>query len=183
MLILASRSPRRAAILRQLGIPFQVQVSQIQEDASFGSLAERVESLALAKARAVASEAVVLGADTLVAAAGKIMGKPEDAASAVRMLSELSGREHQVMTGLATVQGQRKLCGHQLTVVKMRKLSQGEIERYVATGEPQDKAGAYGIQGRGAALIEEIKGCYYNVVGLPIALLLEQLASFGIEVL
>ena len=115
---------------------------------------------------------------------GKIMGKPEDAASAVRMLSELSGREHQVMTGLATVQGQRKLCGHQLTVVKMRKLSlRVRSTVTLPQSEPQDKASAYGIQGRGAALIEEIKGCYYNVVGLPIALLLEQLASFGIEVL
>jgi septum formation protein len=183
ILILASRSPRRAAILQQLGIPFEVRVSQVQEENFQGTLAQRVERLALAKAQAVAKEqeGLILGADTLVSLDDKILGKPQDAEHAARMLSLLSGRVHQVMTGLALVEG-RELCGHQLTHVKMRKLSVGEIERYVATGEPLDKAGAYGIQGRGAALVEEIAGCYYNVVGLPVALLLRQLASFGITV-
>ncbi len=184
MLILASSSPRRAAILRQLGIPFTVQVSRVAEGEFSGSLAQRVESLAWAKAKAVAdkTDGLVLGADTLVALDGEVLGKPQDDLDAVRMLSRLSGKVHQVMTGLATVGEGRELCGHQLTRVRMRTLSRGEIERYVATGEPQDKAGAYGIQGRGAALIEEISGCYYNVVGLPVALLIEQLSNFGIVV-
>lgn len=186
MLILASSSPRRAAILQQLGIPFEVQVSQVAEGDFQGSMTQRVESLALAKAKAVAKvrEGLVLGADTLVCLDNKILGKPQDAEDAVRMLSLLSGKVHQVMTGLALVEGKggKELCGHQLTYVRMRALSWGEIQRYVATGEPLDKAGAYGIQGRGAALIEELEGCYYNVVGLPVALFVRQLNSFGITV-
>ncbi|HOB22016.1 MAG: septum formation inhibitor Maf [Firmicutes bacterium] len=185
-LILASASPRRAAILKQLGIPFEVQVSQVQEENVQGPIHLQAEQLALAKARAVAQfrEGLILGADTVVAVEGEILGKPEDEADAVRMLQKLSGKEHQVVTGLALVEGKggREFCSHELTFVQMRPLSREEILRYVATGEPLDKAGAYGIQGLGAALVREIRGCYYNVVGLPVGLLVDQLANFGIAV-
>lgn len=182
MLTLASRSPRRAQILAQLQIPFRVEVAAVSEENIDGSLQERVEQLARAKALAVTARGVVLGADTLISIDGEIIGKPEDGAAAKRILRRLSGRKHQVMTGLATVGAGKILSGSQLTVVKMRSLTELDIERYVATGEPLDKAGAYGIQGIGAALIEGIEGCYYNVVGLPMDLLVRQLAAFDLKI-
>jgi septum formation protein len=157
--------------------------SQVEEETD-GPVDRRVEKLALAKAEAVSArrEGLILGADTLVCLHGEILGKPRDQAEAARMLRRISGQVHQVLTGLALVEGARQVCAHQLTAVEMRSLTEAEIQRYVATGEPLDKAGAYGIQGKGAALVKRIDGCFYNVVGLPVSLLVQQLAKFGVEV-
>ena len=182
-LILASSSPRRQELLRQLGISFAVAVPAVDEHAVHAdSPAELVERLALSKARAVAAqhpEAIVLGADTVVVVDGEILGKPADRAEAERMLSRLSGRSHQVLTGVAVVRGGEELVGHEETVVRFAPLSREQIQWYVETGEPMDKAGAYGIQGRAAALIASISGDYYNVVGLPLHRTVQMLTQFG----
>lgn len=141
-----------------------------------------VKGLVLSKARDVArkvKEGIVIGADTVVVYKGKILGKPSDEADTERMLRRLSGREHEVMIGLAIVDIDRSEEAVECvkTKVKFRRLSPKEIKEYIATGEPLDKAGAYGVQGKGAALVESIEGCYYNVVGLPLAKLVEMLKS------
>lgn len=186
-LILASASPRRQQLLRQLGLTFTVQVSQVNEDA-FRDLPPHVlvQKLALAKALGVAEtnpSSVVVGADTVVVRQGFILGKPDGPEDAENMLSLLSGSEHQVLTGVAVVQAcsRQVLVDHRVTRVFFKKLSAEEISKYVATGEPLDKAGAYGIQGKGAALVDHIEGCYFNVVGLPLSRLVDMLKEFGIE--
>ncbi|AKX93289.1 septum formation protein Maf [Moorella thermoacetica] len=187
-LVLASASPRRRELLARLGLPFTIQPSRIDESV-YRHLppAARVEALALAKARAMAAgltDALVLGADTLVVCEGRVLGKPDSPAAAARMLAFLSGRTHTVYTGVAVVQAPRGPEGvtHARTAVTFRHLTPDQIEAYVATGEPLDKAGAYGIQGRGALLVAGIEGDYFNVVGLPLVQVEELLAIFGVDV-
>lgn len=190
-LILASASPRRKDILAQAGLSFRIIESDVDERvAAVAGLppAELACRLALLKAEAVARRAgtgVVLGADTLVVADGRILGKPRDEADARDMLRRLAGRTHSVITGVAVVDAAsgRTRVSSEETLVTMRPLDEGEILAYVATGEPGDKAGAYAIQGRGAVLVTRVNGCFYNVVGLPLAKTVLLLREFGIEVL
>ena len=176
-LILASASPRRAEILRSAGWPFKALPAHIDESREDGEKADvYVERIALAKAEAAAARcpgSLVLGADTVVVVDDQILGKPHDQDDSCRMLRALSGRWHQVLTGIALVNdvtGQSKV-GHEVTDVRFAEMSDEEINWYVATGEPMDKAGAYAIQGHGALFIKEIRGDYFNVVGLPVRLL------------
>jgi septum formation protein len=175
-LVLASASPRRRELLNQAGYSFAVQASSVPESRQPGEDAIRFATrLAREKAEAVFAQqpsgaVVVLGADTVVVCDGEVMGKPADAADAARMLLLLSGRTHQVVTGVAVVWGTKVEVAAELTQVTMRTLAPQEITQYVATGEPMDKAGAYAIQGYAARWIPRIRGCYFNVVGLPLAL-------------
>lgn len=186
-LILASQSPRREALLRQVGLDFEVVPSDLEEELPAGMPpAEVAALLALDKARAVASartEGLVIGADTVVVVDGRILGKPAGPEEARGMLRLLSGREHQVTTGIAVVDAAsgRSRSGSVTTAVRFAPLGEEIIDRYVATGEPMDKAGAYGIQGFGALLIAGIEGDYNNVVGLPLRRLAELLGEFGYD--
>ncbi len=172
-LVLASASPRRAQLLEQAGIPFQVDVSDIEEilDPAW-SPAEAVVELARQKARDVAVRypggEVVLAADTVVVVEGRIHGKPRDEADARRMLAALSDRWHEVYTGWCLVLPEGERVGVERTDVHFAPLDEETIARYVATGEPLDKAGAYAIQGRGSLFVDAIRGDYHNVVGLPV---------------
>jgi septum formation protein len=178
-LILASASPRRSDLLLQAGYRFEVQPSAVPEARRLGENAIRFATrLAQEKAEAVFSQQpsdsspfLVLGADTVVVVDGDVLGKPADADDATRMLHRLSGRTHQVVTGVAVVwkPGCAEIAA-ELTQVTMQTLSTHEIADYVASGEPMDKAGAYAIQGYAARWIPRIRGCYFNVVGLPLAL-------------
>jgi septum formation protein len=176
MLVLASASPRRRELLTQAGFTFELQPAHIPEDPKAGEdPIAYVVRLAREKAEAVYSRlndstATVLGADTTVTLDGHILGKPEDAVDAARMLRLLSGRTHRVITGVAVVTANRTEVAAEVTAVKFLALSNEEIDAYIATGEPMDKAGAYAIQGRAARWIPRIEGDYFNVVGLPIAL-------------
>lgn len=177
-MILASASPRRRELLTQVGYTFEVIPSSVEEEMEHGTPKEIVKHNALIKATDIARshpDAVVIGADTIVVVDEQIFGKPKDKADAQDMLLRLSGRTHQVMTGIAVVQGKRIHNDVVVTDVTMRPYGIGEILDYIKTGEPMDKAGAYGIQGIGALLVEKINGCYNNVVGLPIAHLAEVL--------
>ncbi len=187
-IVLASASPRRRQLLAALGLVAEVIPADIDEEAlqapTPGAL---VEELARAKARAVAQrvrEGLIIAADTTVYIDGMVLGKPRDEAEALTMLERLNGRTHEVFSGVAVLAQPEGICrsGHERTAVTFRRLRRRQLERYVATGEPMDKAGAYGIQERGAALVCRVEGCYFNVVGLPVALLAELLASFGVEV-
>lgn len=145
-----------------------------------------VERLASAKAREVSirhPQSLVIGADTIVTIGGEILGKPRDRAQAVAMLEQLSGRVHTVFTGVALLGDGRELVAHEATQVRFRELSRPEIDAYVDSGEPIDKAGAYGVQGLGAALVESVQGDYYAVVGLPICRTVQMLSQFGVKVL
>lgn len=184
-IILASGSPRRQHLLGELGVPFGAVVSDAPETLTPGLLAaEQAILLADRKARAVAAgleAGVVLGADTMVVLGGEILGKPRDDADARAMLRQLSGHDHQVITGLTIVdaktgEGQSEAV---TTVVTMRELTDIEIAAYVATGEPLDKAGAYAIQGAGASIIAGYRGCYANVVGLPLCATSRLLVTAG----
>lgn len=193
-LILGSRSPRRVALLRQLELPFE-QLPSPEEELPPGKNGPRAHVLesASAKARAVHSLAqkrlaqnnvptIVIGADTIVYLDGEIMGKPGDPEEAAQMLHRLAGRSHQVYTGLALICAEdRELRDWGETRVHMGQLSDADIEAYVRSGEPLDKAGAYGIQGLGARFIEDIEGCFYNVVGLPLARLATMLKKAGYD--
>ncbi|HEY3626617.1 MAG TPA: Maf family protein [Terracidiphilus sp.] len=179
MLFLASASPRRRELLTQAGYTFTVHPAHILEDPRPGEAPiAYVTRLAREKAEAVFAEfspgsrtpLQVLGADTTVTLDNQILAKPEDAADAARMLRLLSGRTHQVITGVAVVTAEFTEVAAEVTAVRFLSLSDEEIASYVATGEPMDKAGAYAIQGRAARWIPRIEGCYFNVVGLPIAL-------------
>ena len=186
-LVLASASPRRAALLSQIGLMFEVRPSDVVEPPLNVYLnkpaSEITRELALLKARTVAqncSEGVVIGADTLVSLDGELLGKPTDDADALMMLTHLSSTCHEVVTGVALIDaatGQDSVWS-ETTQVYFRELSKTEITAYIATGEASDKAGAYGIQGRGAAFVRRIEGCYFNVVGLPLASLVERLSNF-----
>ena len=177
-LILASASPRRRELLAQAGYHFTVRTADIPEVRLPGEDAIRFTTrLAREKAETVAAtlspeqaDACVLGADTVVVIDGEVMGKPRDAADAARMLRLLSGRTHQVVTGVCVVRGRQQQFAAEVTHVCFAALSDQEIAEYIATGEPMDKAGAYAIQGRAARWIPRIQGCYFNVVGLPLAL-------------
>ena len=187
-LILASASPRRAEILRNAGIPFETHATMIDESLRPGELrGDYVRRLALGKARAAAEalpnsgECLFIGADTIVVADGQILGKPSSNTDATRMLRLLRGRVHDVHTGLAVVRRPRAIEGvvEEITRVTFAPLSDEEIENYIATGEPLDKAGAYGIQGMGGRYVTRIEGCYFNVMGLPLAHLWSLLREFG----
>ncbi len=188
-LILASASPRRRELLDQLGVPFKVVVADVDETPGFVERpAELVEELAHRKARAVAEstpKGLVIGADTVVVLRGKILGKPRDEAEARLMLRELEGTSHEVYTGVAVIDAAsgKAAVGHERTVVHFRHLTEDEINTYVATGEPADKAGAYAIQGLGALLVTRIEGCYSNVVGLPLVRLAEMCRIFNFDLL
>ncbi len=181
-LVLASQSPRRAEILRQAGIPFTVRVASVDETPLPGEPpAEYVERLAGLKAAAVnaTSDEIVIGADTTVVIDGCILAKPAGVADAQRMLALLSGRRHQVITGICLKRGAQRMVDHAVTAVWFAPMSEPEIAAYVASGEPMDKAGAYAIQGLASRFITRIEGCYFNVMGLPIALLYRHLNSAG----
>ncbi len=186
MLVLASASPRRQELLRSAGIPFDVHPAQIAEDPLPGEDAkECAERLAHEKALAVACQRphdCVLGADTIVAINGEILGKPSDAADAARMLRMLSGREHQVITGVCLVVSGKPSVASETTVVTVSEITDKDITDYVSSGEPMDKAGAYGIQGIASRWIPRIEGDYSNVVGLPVALVFRMLRECGCEI-
>lgn len=180
-LLLASRSPQRRAILEQLGIPFDVIEPQYEEHAlEIADAVEVVREHAQGKARSIADEAgerPVLGVDTEVVLQGLIFGKPADATEAEQMLEELSGKTHVVMSGLCLLTPGWEAVEHEGTRVTFRELTPRDLAAYVATGEWEGRAGAYAIQGRGAALVCSVEGDYLNVVGLPAALLVRLLAE------
>jgi septum formation protein len=183
LLVLASGSPRRARILESLAIPFRAVVTGADETLAAGeeagAAAERVARL---KAACVAGETLpVLAADTLVTCDGRILGKPADAPGAAEMLRLLSGRVHEVVTGVCLVAAGRTVSGTCRTAVTFARLSEADIAWYVATGEPMDKAGAYHVDGRGAAFIDRIEGSPSNVAGLPVRLFLELARDLGLD--
>ena len=186
-IILASKSPRRRALLEQMGVrDFRIITPDIDEHMDRAlPPAELVRQISLEKARAVAVQAdpntVVIAADTVVALDGAVLGKPADEEEAFRMLSLLSGNRHQVYTGLTVLRGEQVFSQWEETAVTFRPLTAEEIEAYIATGEPMDKAGAYGIQGYGSLLIEGISGDYYNVMGLPVCRLGQILGQLGMD--
>ncbi len=189
MLVLASASPRRRELLTQVGYRFEVHPAHIPEDPLPGEdPIVYVTRLAREKAEAVYLELTtasprpeknlaVLGADTTVTLDSTILGKPEDAGDAARFLRLLSGRTHRVITGVALVTAKRTEVAAEVTAVRFLTLSDEDIAEYIASGEPMDKAGAYAIQGRAARWIPRIEGCYFNVVGLPLALVCSLLES------
>lgn len=199
--ILGSASPRRRDILTRAGIEYEVIVSDVEEAVSKTDPVEVVEELSGQKAEDVWDKAVklysanqddinaysedellVIGADTIVALDGVIYGKPKDRQDAIRMLNNLSGRTHQVYTGVTVIIGGRRISFAAATDVSVYEVSDKEIERYVDSGEPMDKAGAYAIQGGFARYIKEIRGEYNNVVGFPIARLIYELKRLGIDI-
>ncbi len=187
-IVLASASPRRRELLTRMGLTFRVVVSHADEavDKTLPSQ-EQVRRVSRRKADAVAAlegpEPVIIAADTVVSIDGLVLGKPASPREAEEMLARLSGREHRVFTGVTVAQGERRTTFHQETAVVFRALTAGEIAGYVRTGEPMDKAGAYGIQGRGSLLVERIQGDYFNVMGLPVCQLGLVLGEFGVPLL
>lgn len=188
-IILASQSPRRKELLERMGIKDFETISPNVDERAFHGLPpeELVRRLSAEKAAAVAGkvgeDAIVIAADTVVALEGAVLGKPADELDAFKMLSALSGVRHQVYTGVTVCRGGEKQTAHEVTDVTFRELSEREIEDYISTGEPMDKAGAYGIQGYGALLIQGISGDYYNVMGLPVCRLSGMLSRFGVDCL
>ena len=187
-LILASASPRRQELLRTLGLAFTVKTADIDEtmDPALGAEAE-VARICRAKAMAVlpaaAEDDIVIAADTIVCVDDRILGKPHTAAEAAEMLHLLSGREHQVRTGVTVCTRERVVTEVDVTGVRFRLLTEAEIAAYVHTGEPMDKAGAYGIQGLASIVVESLRGDYFNVMGLPLCRLSQILQQFGVAVL
>ena len=194
-IILASRSPRRKALLEQIGVNFIAQESDFEEKKNVKystpvNIRKLVINNAKGKALDIASKidrGIVLGGDTVVLCEGKIIGKPNDFKDAIAILNFLNGKMHQIFSGIALVKKelgkQKSLTDYEATKVYFRKLTDGEIAQYIATGEPLDKAGAYGIQEKGAVLIKKIEGDFYNVVGLPIAKMLTLAKKMGIELI
>lgn len=187
-IVLASQSPRRKELLGRMGLEFVTQASKIDESAFDGLAArELVATLSREKAQWIArqldGETLVIGADTVVVRDGAALGKPKDAEDAVAMLLSLSGRDHQVCTGVTVCRGDRVLTQVEETQVTFRELTEAEVRQYVSTGEPMDKAGAYGIQGLGGLLVEGIRGDYSSVVGLPVCRLGQMLKDFGVDCL
>lgn len=186
--ILASGSPRRRELLEMLGVPdLMIRPATGPERATPGAGPEQtVRELSLHKAQEVAQtcapEDIIIAADTIVYLDGAILGKPKDHDDAVRMLTALSGREHIVYTGVAVLRGGELRQAAERTAVRFRTLTPAEIERYIATGEPMDKAGAYGIQGKCAIFVDKIDGDYNNVVGLPVAAIYRELKKLGIDI-
>jgi len=191
-LILASSSPRRQELIRFLQLPFSVIPSHADETVTEPLRpADLVQTLSLRKAEAVVPQvrpdgrSIIVGSDTVVVIRERILGKPADENEAVRMLQLLQGQVHEVYSGVACIdlEGGTRLVRHRMTKVRMKPLDEEQIRRYVATGEPMDKAGAYAIQGLGALVVEAIEGCYFNVVGLPLSLLNDMLAELGVQVI
>jgi septum formation protein len=193
-LVLASASPRRQELISLLGLPVRILPSRVDEDTpDHWSPSQIVEGLSARKAFAVKEEllstddddsCIIVGSDTIVVLNGKVMGKPRDVREAEQMLRQLAGETHEVYTGVTCfrVTDAKTVTTHRITKVKMRNLTSDQISRYVATGEPMDKAGAYGIQEIGSLLVESIEGCYFNVVGLPVSLLAIMLEQFGVTI-
>ncbi len=186
-IILASGSPRRRELLSVAGIPFRIVKSRIEEEEGFPrgkSPASWARGLAYRKASGVARSNpgnTVLGADTIVVVRGKVLGKPKNESDARKMLDLLSGKWHQVITGVAIVKGSRVLSGTGKTRVKFRRMTRKEIKDYVASGEPMDKAGGYAVQGGARVFVERIIGDYTNVVGLPLYLVVTLLARLQLK--
>ncbi len=183
--VLASASPRRRELLRLIGIAHEVRPPNIDESMRAREAPRRhAERLAREKASAVAlrdPELITIGADTVVVINRKVLGKPADAADASRMLGMLSGREHTVITAVAVSRGRKLRSAIEEVRVKFRRLHDDEIEAYIATGEPMDKAGAYGIQGFGATIVERIEGDYFAVMGLPLGRLVGLMRDVGVR--
>ncbi len=189
-IVLASTSPRRSYLLRQIGLSFEVVAPDVDESRySFNEdPAGTVERLALAKARSAAGKfdtrgRLVLGADTVVLFEGRVLGKPVDAEDAYCMLRRLTGHSHRVLSGFALLDPDtdRLVTGHEWTTVFMRDCTDEEIRAYVDTGEPLDKAGSYGAHALGSSLITRVEGCFYNVIGLPLARLIITLKTFDAD--
>lgn len=181
MIILASKSPRRKELLSFITTDFTVKSADVDETLPQGITPDKaVEYLSRIKAEPLKNENdIVIGADTVVALDGKILGKPRDEADAFATLRMLSGREHSVFTGVSVIKGEKIETFSVQTKVKMFELTDEEIKEYIATAEPFDKAGSYGIQGKGSLLVEKIDGDYFNVVGLPISRLNRVLKLFN----
>ncbi|KFN01506.1 septum formation inhibitor Maf [Bacillus clarus] len=181
-LILASGSPRRKELLELANVPFEIVVSEIEETiGAYSSPSDIVMSLALQKATAVAEkhgDHVVLGADTIVTYESRILGKPADEEEAKGMLQLLSGKTHEVYTGVALISKEKTVTFYERTEVAFWELTEEEIDDYITSKEPFDKAGSYGIQGKGSIFVHHIQGDYYSVVGLPIARLVRELKQF-----
>ena len=188
-IVLASRSSARERLLRQTGISFKLIPSRIPEiETMFLASEKQIKSLALAKAREVASRiknGIVIGADTVIIHRRKVIGKPRNRKEARKILNRLNGSTHRVVIGIAIVDAaaRKEATACVKTSVKMKRLSSQEIEAYVATDEPLGKAGAYAVQGKGAILIERVNGCYYNVVGLPLPKLADMLKNFHVSLI
>ena len=186
MLILASQSPRRKELLGLFGLPFTVLVADIDEAMDEAKApADEVARVSRLKAQAVprGDDDVVIAADTIVVLENTVLGKPKDEADAAGMLQLLSGRDHQVMTGVTVLRGGKALTHTEITHIHFRPLSDAEIARYVASKEPMDKAGAYGIQGGAALFAEKMQGDYYNVMGLPVCRLWQMLQTVAPELM
>ena len=182
-LSLASASPRRQELLKLFGVPFTVRVASIDEtmDENKSAYVE-VSRVSRLKAEATPhnAEDVVIAADTIVVCDGKILGKPKDEADALQMLMSLQGRQHTVCTGVTVRQGDKIITESESTEVYFRSATEAELRSYIATGEPMDKAGSYGIQEKGALLVEKINGDFFNVMGLPVLRLSRMLEKFGL---
>jgi septum formation protein len=187
-IILASSSPRRHSLMEQIGLEFEVIPSRYEEDLKIRHRPSRtVMDLAQGKAEEVVSrvkKGIVIGADCIVVLGMRKLGKPKDRDDARRMLKRISGRTVKVYSGIAIIDARtgKNLVDYEVTRVKMRRMSAEDIDRYVATGEPLDKAGAFAIQGLGAIFVSEIKGCYHNVMGLPVYNLAKNLKKFGVNI-
>ena len=187
-IILASQSPRRRELLKRIGIEnFKVIPAQGEELATRtltpDQLVEELSQRKCAEVAAAHPKDLVIAADTVVSIHNRVLGKPRSEEDAARMLAALSGKLHLVYTGVTVAKEGRTLTQHEVTSVRFRTLTQADIIRYIATGEPMDKAGAYGIQGYGSVLVEGISGDYYNVMGLPVCRLSRMLARFGVDTL
>ena len=188
-IVLASASPRRQELLRRMGITeFDIRVPETEETYPEGlSPRQIVEYISREKADAAAklctAEEIVITADTMVFLDDQRLGKPADEADALRMLTALQGRRHTVCTGVTVRQGDRSLTESETTEVYFRPAAEAELRAYIATGEPMDKAGSYGVQGKGALLVEKLNGDFFNVMGLPVLRLSRMLAQFGVNLL
>lgn len=178
-IILASSSPRRKELLTTAGVEFEIHVKEVDESIPEGTLpADAAVITATKKAKAVAgdfADCIVIGADTIVVCDDKILGKPDGRDGAAKMLRMLSGREHEVITGVCLIKGEEIRSFAKISKVRFYELTDAEINAYVATNEPYDKAGAYGIQGLGCTLVESIEGDYFNIVGLPVAAVVREI--------
>lgn len=189
LIVLASSSPRRQELLKNLGLPFTVQVSDIDETVSSDLNPEEiVQTLSFQKAEVITKKlsfGLVIGSDTIVVLDGQVLGKPTDEQDAYRMLRALSGRKHQVFTGVAIIDAAsgKAEVSYSSTYVTMEAMTDETIYSYIASGEPMDKAGSYAIQGLGATLVQKIEGDYFTVVGLPLHLLAHMLTKFGVSLL
>lgn len=191
-IILASKSPRRREILENLNVKFSIVTAETDENSNTLNPQELVKELALKKASAVmekliaenkfTDDTVIIGSDTVVSKDGKILGKPKDRENAKEMLNMLSGDSHKVISGIAIITSNRKLTAAETTDVYFDKMSEHEIKAYIDSGECDDKAGAYGIQGKASRFIKKIDGCYFNVVGLPVNLLHNMAKELNIDI-